>query len=94
MNAPQFFAGAALSSVAAYAGEAVAPEYTQAFVGNRSRAEVQAEAAKAASARSLEYTSSRPAAPLLSSKDRSAVRAEAAQALRRGQIPHGEANAM
>ncbi len=94
MNAPKFFAVAALaalSSVAAHAGagEAVAPEYTQAFVGKLSRTEVQAEAAKAPSASSLEYTSSRVAAPPLSGKERSAVRAEAAQALRRGQIPRG-----
>ncbi len=99
MTASKFLAVAAmaaLSFVAAHAGdgEAVAPEYTPAFVGNRSRADVDAEAVATA-----KVISTVPAASLAfvvppSKLERNAVRAEAAEALRRGQIPRGEANFM
>jgi hypothetical protein len=82
---------AALASTGARADEADASQYAVQFQGNRTRAEVMAEAATVASTRSTEPAGSRVAAPLKSTVDAKAVRAEAAQALRLGQIPHGEA---
>lgn len=81
---------AALASVGAHADDAVAPEYTQAFKGSRARAEVQAEAVQAAANKSYEPAGSRVAAPVKSALDRATVRAETAQAVRQGKIPHGE----
>lgn len=83
---------AALASAGARADEADASQFAVQFQGSRTRAEVMAEAATVASTRSIEPAGSRVAAPLQSSVDAKAVRAEAAQALRLGQIPHGEAD--
>lgn len=85
---------AALASAGARADEADASQYAVQFQGSRTRAEVMAEAATVASTRSTEPAGSRVAAPLKSTVDAKAVRAEAAQALRLGQIPHGEASQM
>lgn len=96
MKSNRIFAVAALAvlfSTGAYADDAVAPEYTKAFQGSRARAEVAAEAAQAMSKRSNDRVESR-ASPIHSSLDRAAVRAQAAQALRLGQIPSGEASAI
>jgi hypothetical protein len=60
------------------------------FDGSRSRAEVAAEAAQVPTTRSLEPAGSRVAAPMKSSLDVQAVRAQAIEALRLGKIPAGE----
>lgn len=96
MSASKFFAVAALAalsavaSVGAHAGNADAPEFNKAFEGNRSRAEVQAEAVQRASTPNFEPLGSRVAPQVASSVDRATVRGEAVTALRAGQIPHGE----
>jgi hypothetical protein len=82
---------AAIASTGARADEADASQYTIQFPGSRTRAEVMAEAAAVASTRSTEPAGSRVAAPLKSTVDAKVLRAEAAQAVRLGQIPHGEA---
>jgi len=82
---------AAVASTAVRADEADASQFAIQFQGNRTRAEVMAEAASVAATRSSEPAGSRVAAPLKSSLDAKAVRAEAAQAVRLGQIPRGEA---
>ena len=97
MNAKNLLAiaaiAAAFSATAAQAGEA---DYTSNLPqvqvqGQRDRAEVRAEAVHAARNRNNEPAGSRVAAPLQSDTTKQAVRAEAAQAVRLGQIPHGEA---
>ena len=60
---------------------------------NRTRAEVQAEAVVEAKTHSMEPAGSR-VVTYKSTADRAAVRAQAAEALRTGQIPHGEFSAM
>jgi hypothetical protein len=82
---------AALASAGARADEADASQFAVQFQGSRTRAEVMAEAATVAATRSNEPAGSRVAAPLKSTVDAKAVREEAAQALRLGQIPRGEA---
>lgn len=82
---------AALASTAVRADEADASQYAIQFQGSRTRAEVMAEAAKVASTRSTEPAGSRVAAPMNSTVDAKALRAETVQAVRLGQIPHGEA---
>jgi hypothetical protein len=85
---------AALASVGAQAGEAdlsAGPSGQVAVQqGTRARADVQAEAVAAVANRSTEPAGSRIAAPLKSSVEKSTVRAQAAQAVRLGQLPHGE----
>ena len=83
---------AAIASTGVRADEADASQYALKFDGSRARAEVMAEAATVASTRSQEPAGSRVAAPLKSTVDAKAVRAEAAQAVRLGQIPRGEAS--
>ena len=95
MNASKFLAVAALSAVAAlgsvaHADEADASQYAVQFDGSRTRAEVMAEAATVAKNRSTEPAGSRVAAPVKSTLDTATVRAQAAQAVRLGQIPSGE----
>ncbi len=95
MNASRFLAVAALSAVAAlgsvaHADEADASQFAVQFDGGRTRAEVKAEAATVAQNRSTEPAGSRVAAPVNSATDRATVRAQAAEALRLGQISHGE----
>jgi hypothetical protein len=82
---------AAVASTGVRADEADGSQYAVQFQGNRTRAEVMAEAATVASTRSTEPAGSRVAAPVRSTVDAKALRAETAQAVRLGQIPHGEA---
>lgn len=93
MNAKSLIAVAALAAAAsgfAQAGEADTTLPTSHFVSTRTRAEVQAEARFALpggeAARSVEV-----GAPTTVRLDVKTVRAQAAQALRAGQIGHGEA---
>ena len=81
---------AALASVGARADEADASQFAVQFQGTRTRAEVMAEAATVAATRSTEPAGSRVAAPLKSTVDARVLRAEAAQAVRLGQISAGE----
>lgn len=80
---------AAFTAFGAQADEADASQFATQFQTNRTRAEVQAEAATVAHTRSIEPLGSR-VATYKSTADRAAVRAEAAEALRTGQIPSGE----
>ena len=82
---------AAIASAGARADEADASQYVIQFEGSRTRAEVMAEALKVASTRSTEPAGSRVAATVRSTVDAQALRAQAAQAVRLGQISRGEA---
>lgn len=82
---------ATIASGAARADEADASQYAVQFQGTRTRAEVQAEAATVSATRSIEPAGSRVAAPVKSGIDARQVREQAAQALRQGLIPRGEA---
>ena len=82
---------AAVASTGVRADDADASQYVHQFEGSRTRAEVQAEAARVPATRSIEPAGSRVAARVNSTVQRDAVRAEAAQALRAGLIPSGEA---
>ncbi len=93
MNTKALLAIAALAAAASTgvrADDADASQYAVAFEGTRTRAEVQAEAVQVARTRSTEPAGSRVAAPVKSTVDAQAVRAQAAQAVRLGQISHGE----
>ena len=93
MNARFLFATLAIAAAAtgvARADEADASQFALKFEGNRTRAEVMAEAATVSATRSIEPNGSRVAALPKSSLAVQTVRAEAAQALRLGQIPSGE----
>jgi len=95
MNSKTILAIAALAAIAstgARADDADASQYVIQFEGSRTRAEVLAEAARVPTRRSQEPAGSRVAAPVKSTLDAQAVRAEAAQALRLGQISRGEAS--
>ncbi|CAN7285091.1 DUF4148 domain-containing protein [Acidovorax sp. LjRoot118] len=81
---------AAFASFGAYADEADGSQFALKFETNRTRAEVAAEAAVTARTHSMEPAGSR-VVTYQSTADRAAVRAEAAQALRTGQISSGEA---
>ena len=83
---------AAVASVGARADEADASQYGVQFQGSRTRAEVMAEAATVSATRSTEPNGSRVAAQVKSTVDSKTIRAEAAQALRLGQISSGEGN--
>ena len=82
---------AAFASAGAFADEADASQFAVKFEGNRTRAEVMAEAATVSSTRSTEPAGSRVAAALKSGVEVKAVRAQAAEAVRLGQISFGEA---
>lgn len=87
---------AALSAFAAFgaqADEADGSQFATKFETNRTRAEVQAEAATVSQTRSIEPAGSR-VATYKSTADRAQVRAQAADAVRLGQIPSGERNLM
>ena len=84
------FAFAAAASGVARADDADASQYVIKFQSQRSTAEVQAEAAKVPTTRSLEPAGSRVIATPTSNVTVQAVRAEAVQALRLGKIPSGE----
>ena len=93
MNAKLLIAVAAFAAAAsgvARADEADASQFALQFEGQRTRAEVQAEAARVPATRSIEPAGSRVAAPIESKVDVKTVRAQAAEALRLGQIPSGE----
>ncbi|MBC5763263.1 DUF4148 domain-containing protein [Ramlibacter albus] len=95
MNAKSLLAVAALAAAftgVARADEADASQFAVQFQGQRTRAEVMAEAATVSATRSTEPAGSRVAAPLKSTVDAKAVRAQAAEALRLGKIPSGEAS--
>jgi hypothetical protein len=84
---------AAFSAFGAHADEADGSQFALQFDTNRTRAEVAAEAATVAQTRSTEPAGSR-VVTYKSTADRAAVRAQAAEALRTGQIPSGEFSAM
>lgn len=95
MNAKSLFATAAIAvaaSGAAFAEADPSQQYALQIDGNRTRAEVQAEAAKVSATRSNELPGGRAHAPMKSDLQVQAVRAEAVQALRLRQIPSGEAS--
>ena len=97
MNASKFFAVAALATVAsfgAHADDADSSQFAVKFESNRSRAEVQAEAIAKVKNHSQEPAGSRVLAIAPSTTDRAAVRAQAAEAVRLGQLPRGEASYM
>jgi hypothetical protein len=82
---------AAFSATAAQAGEADYTSNLPQVQGQRDRAEVRAEAVAAVRNYKFEPAGSRIAAPVQSQDTRQAVRADTAQAVRLGQIAHGEA---
>jgi len=84
---------AAFASFGAHADEADASQFATKFETNRTRAEVQAEASTVAQTRSQEPAGSR-VVTYKSTADRAAVSAQAADAVRTGQIPHGELGSM
>ena len=93
MNAKFLLATLAIAASAtgvARADEADASQFALKFDGNRTRAEVMAEAATVSATRSIEPAGSRVAALPKSAVQVTEVRAEAAQALRLGKIPSGE----
>jgi hypothetical protein len=81
---------AAIASTGARADEADASQFAVQFQGSRTRAEVVAEASTVSATRSTEPAGSRIAAPLKSTVDAKVLRAQAAQAVRLGQISAGE----
>lgn len=85
---------AAVAAGAARADEADASQYVLKFEGNRTRAEVQAEARNVAVTRSSEPAGSRVQAPIRSGLDAQKVRAQAAEAVRLGQTRAGEVTAL
>lgn len=93
MNTKSILAIAAIAAAAAtgaQADEADASQFALKFEGSRTRAEVMAEAAKVPATRSTEPAGSRVAAPVKSTVDAKVLRAQAAEAVRLGQIPSGE----
>jgi hypothetical protein len=93
MNAKSLIALAAVAAAfsgVARADEADASQFAIKFTGNRTRAEVMAEAAAVPATRSLEPAGSRVAPVIKSSVDAKALREQAAQAVRLGQISAGE----
>ena len=85
---------AAFAAFGAHADEADGSQFALKFDTNRTRAEVAAEAVTEARTHSLEPAGSR-VVTYQSTADRAAVRAQAAEALRTGQISSGEiGNAM
>lgn len=84
---------AAFSAFGAHADEADGSQYALQFDSSRTRAEVHAEAITTAKNHSMEPAGSRVLSAQ-STAERSQVRAQAAQALRLGQISSGEADVM
>ena len=85
---------AAFAAFGAHADEADASQFATKFETNRTRAEVAAEAATVVQTRLIEPAGSR-VVTYKSTADRAAVRAQAAEAVRTGQISSGEiGNAM
>jgi len=81
---------AVAASGVARADEADASQYVLKFEGNRTRAEVMAEAAKVSATRSIEPAGSRVAAPVQSTVEVKTLRDQAAEAVRTGKISAGE----
>jgi len=81
---------AALASTGVRADEADGSQFAVKFEGSRVRAEVLAEAQAVSATRSTEPAGSRVAAPLKSTVDAKVLRAQAAEAVRLGQISSGE----
>ena len=99
MNAKFLFVATAVAAItAAASGVALADDapassqFAIKFDGSRTRAEVMAEAAKVPATRSIEPNGSRVLVVPASTVSAQTVRAEAAQALRLGKIPSGEAS--
>ncbi|HZY17723.1 MAG TPA: DUF4148 domain-containing protein [Ramlibacter sp.] len=93
MNVKSVLTIAALSAVfsaAAHAGEADFSSNLPRFEGQRTRAEVRADAVQAVQNRNPEPAGSRIAAPVKSTLSVQAVREQAAAALRQGQITTGD----
>lgn len=94
MNAKILLATVAIAAAASGVARADDAPFSSQFAikidGNRTRAEVMAEAAKVPTTRSQEPAGSRVIAPLKSDLQVQTVRAEAAEALRLGKIPSGE----
>jgi len=93
MNRNALFALAAFATLAAGAAradEADASQYVLKFEGNRTRAEVQAEAARIPATRSTEPAGSRVAAAVQSTVEVATLRTQAAEAVRLGRISSGE----
>ena len=84
---------AAFSALGAHADEADSSQFALKFDTNRTRAEVAAEASTVAQTRSIEPAGSR-VVTYKSTADRAAVRAQAADAVRTGQISSGEVGAL
>lgn len=80
---------AAFASFGAHADEADASQFATQFDTNRTRAEVAAEAAVVAQTHGNEPEGSRVLS-FKSTVERASVRAQAAEAVRTGQIPSGE----
>ena len=94
MNAKSLLAIAAIAAAfsgIARADEADGSQFAVQFQGSRTRAEVMAEAATVPTTRSLEPAGSRVAPVLKSNVNTQALRAQAAEAVRLGQISAGEA---
>ncbi len=98
-NTARFLSIAAVAAVAAFAAfgahadEADGSQFALKFDTNRTRAEVQAEAVVEAKTHNMEPAGSR-VVTYKSTADRAAVRAQAAEAVRTGQIPSGELGAL
>ncbi len=98
MNATKFVAVSTLAILAAFtsvaqADEADGSQFAAQVAGQRTRAEVKAEAVAAVGDRSQDLAAlGQP--KVQSSVTRAEVRAQAAKALRLGQIPAGEASSM
>jgi hypothetical protein len=93
MNAKFLLATLAIAAAGtgvARADEADASQFALKFDGNRTRAEVMAEASTVAATRSIEPNGSRVAPLPKSTLQVQAVRAQAVEALRLGKIPSGE----
>jgi hypothetical protein len=83
---------AGVAATAARADDADSSQFAIQFEGNRTRAEVMAEAARTAATRRNDPLGSRVAEPIKSTVDAKVLRAEAAQAVRLGQISRGESS--
>ncbi|MBV7461765.1 MULTISPECIES: hypothetical protein [unclassified Acidovorax] len=83
---------ATLTSVGAQASELDPAQFATQFEGNRTRAEVAVEAAQVPMTRS-QIPSGSKAESYKSVADRAAIRAQAADAVRTGQISSGETGA-
>lgn len=81
---------AAVSGVARADDAPASSQFAIKFDGNRTRAEVMAEAARVPATRSIEPNGSRVLVVPQSNVSAQTVRAEAAEALRLGKIPSGE----